>query len=106
MVNDTVDIAAHILDFNLDSSTSLQQPQNQRLQHSSSNNTLKIAATKKQTKVHDQFSTKEQQGQPSIGNLNILPNSAENLSWTFFEHVYTLDNQLRDDEEVSPGIYF
>ncbi|XP_036222198.2 homeobox protein prospero [Bactrocera oleae] len=101
MVNDTIDIAAHILDFNLDSSTSLQQPKNQSLQHSSSNNTLKVTSTKKQQKVYDHLAKQEQQGQQNCENLHILPNSAENLSWTFFEHVSTLDNQLRGDEELS-----
>lgn len=104
MVNDTIDIAAHILDFNLDSSTSLQQPKNQSLQHSSSNNTLKVTSTKKQQKVYDHLAKQEQQGQQNCDNLHILPNSAENLSWTFFEHVSTLDNQLRGDEEVSANV--
>ncbi|XP_054087190.1 myb-like protein P isoform X2 [Zeugodacus cucurbitae] len=103
MVNDTVDIAAHILDFNLDASTSLPQSQNQTLPHSSSSNTLKLATTKKQQqKVRDQLAKQEQQQvQQNAGNSHILPNSAENLSWTFFEHVSTLDKQLRGDEELS-----
>uniref|UniRef100_W8BAR4 Uncharacterized protein n=1 Tax=Ceratitis capitata TaxID=7213 RepID=W8BAR4_CERCA len=106
MVYDTIDIAADILDFHLDTSTSkqLQQQQhqqqpNQNLPHSSSNSTLKIPTTKKQQKVFDQLLVNQERENST--NLPFLPRSAENLSWTFFEHVSTLDNQLRGDEELS-----
>ncbi|XP_053948563.1 uncharacterized protein LOC128857049 [Anastrepha ludens] len=102
MVNDTIDIGSHILDFDLDASASQQQ---QTLQHSTSNNTLQISTAKIQQKVKNEKLAKadkqDKQEQRNSVNLQILPSSAENLSWTFFEEVSTLDNQLRGNEELS-----
>ncbi|XP_054727526.1 uncharacterized protein LOC129237113 [Anastrepha obliqua] len=102
MVNDTIDIGSHILDFDLDASASQQQ---QTLQHSASNNTLQISTAKIQQKVKNEKLAKadkqDKQEQRNSVNLQILPSSAENLSWTFFEEVSTLDNQLRGNEELS-----
>ncbi|XP_017486638.1 PREDICTED: uncharacterized protein LOC108375068, partial [Rhagoletis zephyria] len=99
MVNDTIDIASHILDFNFDSSVTQQQQQQQKqqetLQRSASNNTLR----KNQQRVHQKLAKQDQQDKRNSVNLQILPSSAENLSWTFFDQVSTLDNQLRGDEE-------
>ncbi|XP_017484807.1 PREDICTED: probable basic-leucine zipper transcription factor K, partial [Rhagoletis zephyria] len=101
MVNDTIDIASHILDFNFDSSVKQQQQQQQQqkqqetLQRSASNNTLR----KNQQRVHQKLAKQDQQDKRNSVNLQILPSSAENLSWTFFDKVSTLDNQLRGDEE-------
>ncbi|XP_067635768.1 probable serine/threonine-protein kinase cdc7 [Eurosta solidaginis] len=102
MVNDTIDITANISDFNFDSSATKKQNE-PTVHHSPSDSVLKNQTTRKnQQKVYSTLANKNRQDhQHIISNLEVLPGNAANLSWTFFENVSKLDNQLHDEEKLS-----
>lgn len=96
------------LNFNLSSSLSKQNLNKNSSQISSSQLNLLSASTESLTKIdHCKNECLDLQKENllnsftlnSCGKSDLLPasNSAEKLSWKFFEQVDTLDNQLRSD---------